>query len=248
MRFITYGTPDKPALMMIHGMATTARICYHDIARRLKERYYVILAVLDGHDPESSSDFISPEVCCIRIENYIREHLGGKLYALSGFSLGGSIAVTLLQRGNIQVQKVHLDAAFCVKLGVLSPLYTFLFVYGIQWMQSGRVIPDVIIDLVLGKGNKSVCEMLFTDVSGRTIRNCCRNIYRFELKDDLRNVNADVVYWCGANEPYPKKTALLLRHYIPSMKVVVFRGMGHGQLLHEHKGLYYRELMKFLEK
>ena len=75
MRFITCGTSDKPSLIMIHGMATTAEICYHDLALKLSEHYYVILAVLDGHDPESSEDFISPEVCCVKIEKYIREQL-----------------------------------------------------------------------------------------------------------------------------------------------------------------------------
>lgn len=33
----------------------------------------------------------------------------------------------------------------------------------------------------------------------------------------------------GKYEPYPRKTARLLRHYLPQMRVSVFRGMGHRQ-------------------
>ena len=248
MDFMTYGTPDSPPVMLIHGMATTAEICYHEIAQKLKERYYVILAVIDGHNENDDSDFISLQDSCEKIEKYVTENFGGRLYGISGFSLGGSISVMLLQRGMIKAEKVHLDAAFCVKLGLLSPVYTALFVRGIGWMQSGRQLPDIITEHVFGKGNNSVKEMLYTGVSNNTIINCCHDVYRFELTERLRGCTAEVTYWLGENEQYPRKTAALLRKYLPEMQVRMFAGMGHGQLIHEHKAYYCRELMRFLEK
>lgn len=232
--------------MLIHGMATTAEICYGRMAPRLAERYYVILAVLNGHDPNEDTVFCSLSDSCREIEKYVRDELGGKLFALSGFSLGGSIAVELLQRGNITVDKVLLDAAFCIKLGALAPFYTFLFVHGIRYMQSGRAVPGCIIDHIFGRGNNSVAEMLFTGVKSETILNCCRDVYYFELREELRKTNADVMFWFGENEPYPRKTARLLHQYLPHIKVRMFGKMGHGQLIHEHPAFYLKELMKFL--
>ncbi len=115
MHFLTLGDTSAPAVMLIHGMATTAELCYSTIAEKLSRYYYVILAKLDGHDPDSDSVFLSLNDSCRKIEQYVKRYHSGHLYALSGFSLGGSIAVQLLQRGRIQIDKVHLDAAFCQK-------------------------------------------------------------------------------------------------------------------------------------
>jgi pimeloyl-ACP methyl ester carboxylesterase len=247
MNFLTYGDSTAPAVMLIHGMATTAEICYSSIAKKLSQDYYVILAKLDGHDPDSDSVFISLDDSCRKIENYVKAHHGGHLYALSGFSLGGSIAVELLQHGKIQIEKVHLDAAFCVKFGVLKPFYTVFFTYGIRYMQSGRTIPACMTDSLFGKENRSVLEMLFRQIKSETIRNCCGDVYSFSLCDSLRNAKSEVVFWMGEHEPYPRKTARLLRQYLPQMQVRVFKGMGHGQLLHEHPYYYLRELSKYLK-
>ena len=154
----------------------------------------------------------------------------------------------LMQRGIITAEKVHLDAAFFVRLGVLTPVYTALFVGGIRWIQSGRQLPDVITEHIFGMGNNSVKEMLYTGISDRTIYNCCHDVYRFELTERLRSCTAKVTYWLGENEPYPRKTAALLREYLPDMRVRMFAGMGHGQFIHEHKAYYCRELMRFFEK
>lgn len=248
MRFLTYGNKEAPPVMLIHGMATTAEICYGGIAPRLARKYYVILAVLDGHDPCSDNVFRSLDDSCHKIEKFVTENSGGHLYALSGFSLGGSIAAELLQRGNITIDKVHLDAAFCVKLGALAPFYTFLFVHGIRYMQSGRAIPESITDSVFGKGNNSVAQMLFSDVRTETIKNCCHDVYDFDVRDELRKTNAEIMFWLGENEPYPRKSVKLLHRYLPDIKVRVFRGMGHGQLLHEHPAFYLKALTAYLSE
>ncbi|MBR5091025.1 MAG: alpha/beta hydrolase [Ruminiclostridium sp.] len=247
MRFITYGNADLPPVMMIHGMATTAEICYDRIAKKLSTRYHVILAVLDGHDDKSDSIFVSVDDSCKKIERYVSENFGGHLYAISGFSLGGSIAVELLQRGNISIEKAHLDAAFCIKLGALAPVYTFIFTEGIRYIQSGRKVPESITGHIFGKGNNSVIEMLFYDIKRDTILNGCHDVYRFELREELRDCGAETVFWFGSNEKFPRKTARLLRKYMPKMKVCVFKGMGHGQLLHEHPDYYLKRLTIFLK-
>lgn len=247
MNFLTYGDNSAPAVMLIHGMASTAEICYGSIAKKLSRNYYVILAKLDGHDSESDSVFISMEDSCRKIEHYVKQHHNGYLYALSGFSLGGSISVELLQREKIQIDKVHLDAAFCLKFGILKPFYTALFTYGIRYMQAGRTVPACITDSVFGKGNRSVQMMLLRQIKSETIRNCCGDVYSFTISDSMRNAASDVSFWLGEHELYPRKTARLLHQYLPQMRVRVFKGMGHGQLLHEHPGFYCRELLKFLK-
>ena len=57
-----------------------------------------------------------------------------------------------------------------------------------------------------------------------------------------------MLHYRGENEPYPVKSARLLKKYLPQMKVCVFKGMGHGQLLNEHTGAYAKRLISFLEE
>lgn len=48
MNFLTYGDKNKQSILFIHGMASTAFLCYEPLLEYLKN-YYVILAEVDGH-------------------------------------------------------------------------------------------------------------------------------------------------------------------------------------------------------
>lgn len=52
------------------------------------------------------------------IEKYIINSLSGNLYCLSGFSMGATMAVEIIGRGNVNVTKTHLDAAFLTKMAM----------------------------------------------------------------------------------------------------------------------------------
>jgi hypothetical protein len=56
-----------------------------------------------------------------------------------------------------------------------------------------------------------------------------------------------VVFWHGSSELYPRKSAKLLKEYLPQMQVEVFRGFGHGQFLNEHPDEYLQKLKKFMK-
>ena len=48
MNFLCFGDKSKKSILFIHGMASTAMLCYEPILKRLSD-YYVILAEVDGH-------------------------------------------------------------------------------------------------------------------------------------------------------------------------------------------------------
>ena len=48
MNFLCFGDKNKKSILFIHGMASTAMLCYEPILKRLSD-YYVILAEVDGH-------------------------------------------------------------------------------------------------------------------------------------------------------------------------------------------------------
>lgn len=50
----------------------------------------------------------------------------------------------------------------------------------------------------------------------------------------------------GSQEAYPKKSAALLKEYVPTMTERVFPKMGHCQFLHEHPEKYAALLDRYM--
>lgn len=245
MIFNTYGDVTLPTLILIHGMANTAQLCYGRIIPYLDE-YHVILCELDGHTNKETGLFISIEDCCEKIEKYVARNLEGKVYGLSGFSLGATIAVELMARKNIKIEKVILDAAFCVKMGMLTPIYTSVFCWAINKIKSGKTIPGIMIESIMGKGNYGILNTFYKNVEIQSIKNACNDVYRYEISGEISDFSGEVTFWHGSNESYPKKTVKLLKRYLPQIKVEVFEEMGHGQFLNEHPEEYAYKMKKIM--
>lgn len=245
MNFLCFRNKNDPSILFIHGMASTAMLCYEPILKQLSD-YYVILAEVDGHS-EQTDELVSLEKNCDEIEDYIIGNLSGNLYCLSGFSMGGTMAVELIGRGKINVAKTHLDAAFLTKMGWLTKPYEYAFCKGIKRLQSGKAVPKFLMDSVMGKDNNSVIEMLYGNVTANTIKSACEFAYRYNIPENIRNYKGSVLFWRGSNERYPRKGAALLKKYLPDLVDVEIKNMGHGQYLHEHSDEYASRLIEYLQ-
>lgn len=244
MNFLCFGSKNNKSILLIHGMVSTAMLCYGPILKQLSD-YYVILAEVDGHGKQTD-ELVSLKENCSEIENYIINNLSGNVYCLSGFSMGATMAVEIIGRGNIEVAKTHLDAAFLIKMGLLCKPYEYIFCKAIKRMQNGKAIPKFVMDAVMGKDNNSVAEMLYPDITSGTIKNACEFIYKYSIPETIRNFKGTVLFWRGSNERYPRKSAALLKKYLPDVMDVEIEGMGHGQYLHEHSDEYARKLVEYL--
>ena len=237
MRFREIGQMDQPALVFIHGLSATAESCYGTVAPHLEKDWRMILCELDGHYPDSPV-FSGIEKTCVEIEAYVNQHLNGTIYGLIGLSLGGTIAVSLLGRGNITVKRTLLDAAFCIDMGIMRGFYTWVFPLGVARMRDGKYVPGFLIDILMGKGNRSVIEMLYPGIQKETCRNACREVYAYRIPAELKDTDSAVEFWRGSDEKYPQKSAALLKNLLPEMTERVFPSMGHCQFLHEHPDEY----------
>lgn len=247
MNFKTYGNRDKKSLVLIHGLASTADLCFKPLLPYLQD-YFVIFCQLDGHCPDQPGDLLSIEKTIDSIEDYILNDLGGSIYGLCGFSMGGTIAVDLMARGRISVEKVLLDAAITTELGWLAWPYTWAFILGSRRIKNKKPLPKCLLDRVMGKDNLGVVEMMYLQTSKKTIQNACKYIYHYKIPEKLRNFSKPVLFWRGSQEPIPKKSERELKAYLPQMKTEVFQGLGHGQFLHDHPQAYGERLKAFLEE
>ena len=246
MRFLTHGDSSNRSLLLIHGMANTSDL-FDPLLPYLKN-FYVIVCELDGHSASEPGDFISVSDSAEKIEKYVQENLNGKLYGLLGFSLGGTIATELISREKIEVERTILDAAFTIKMGIMTYPFKFLFQGSIWCIRKNIYIPKMLVESIMGKGNNGIVDTLYKGVSIKSIGNAAISCYTYTIKEGLRNYQNPVAFWYGENEPYPKKSAKLLKKYLPQMQKRVFRNMGHGQALHEHPSAYAKRLTAFMEQ
>ena len=234
-----------PTLLFIPGLSATAESCYGKVGRYLQDQWHVVLCELDGHYAGSPA-FTSIDAECEQIEAYVWENHGGKIHGMIGLSLGGTMAVSILSRGNIQIERTVLDAAFCVDMGMLRGLYGRFFPKGVASVRDGKHVPGFLIDLFMGKGNRSMVEMIYPGITVETCRNACRDVYSYRISDQLRGTSSKVEFWRGSQEVYPKKGAALLKTCLPAMTERVFPRMGHCQFLHEHPKEYAALLDQYM--
>lgn len=247
MHFIQMGSDTHPTILLIHGLSATAESCYGEVGRLLQKDWHILLCELDGHYAGSPA-FSGIDDECRQIETFIRENKEGQIRGIVGLSLGGTIAVSLLGRGGIQAERCILDAAFCVDMGLLRGFYTCLFPLGVARIRDGRYVPGFVIDRLMGKGNRSVMQMLYPDITAATCRSACREIYAYHIPESLNRTDYAVEFWRGSNEYYPKKSAELLRAYLPDMTERVFPNMGHCQFLHEQPNSYAELVDAFMRE
>ena len=246
MKFISYGNRNNKSILFIHGLASTADQCFKPLLPYLQD-YFVIFCELDGHYGSNPKDLTSMEETIDSIENYILNEMGGSVYGLCGFSMGATIAVELIGRGNISALRVLLDGAITADLGLMARPFTCAFIIGTSRIKNKKPLPEFLLDKLMGKDNLSVIEMMYPQISKNTIKNVCKFIYHYEVPKNLTNFSNPVLFWRGSEEPIPGKSEKILREYLPQMETEVFEGIGHGQFLHEHPQEYAEKLKIFLE-
>ena len=94
MNIIEYAKENQQTIMLLHG-GGLSWWNYKEVAELLKDRYHVILPILDGH-AGSSRNFTSIEDNAEALLQYIDEHWGGHIFLIGGLSLGGQILVEML--------------------------------------------------------------------------------------------------------------------------------------------------------
>jgi len=96
MKFVEFGTDNTEVVLLLHG-GGLSWWNYRYAAGLLRDRFRVILPVLDGH-ADSEYDFTSIEKCAAHVIELIDQKFGGKIMLLGGLSLGAQVAVEILAR------------------------------------------------------------------------------------------------------------------------------------------------------
>ncbi|MFD3156877.1 alpha/beta fold hydrolase [Haloimpatiens sp. FM7330] len=238
MKFHEFGDPENQHIMLIHG-GGNAWWNYLRQARKLSEKYHVILPTLDGHGEEFATDYISTEDTADKLLSYIQKNCNGKLFALCGVSLGGQIVIELLSRKADLVQKAIIDGSVCypvpnVKrfcIANVKLFRSFLFskkACKFELAAMSKMLPQKMLY------PKEIQELYLQDLPRlrkETLYAMYRTYMNYSIKDSLRECQADVMYWYGEKEmKCVKKSAKLFQSYVKNCKIYEAKDYGHGYL------------------
>lgn len=239
MQFHEFGEPTHPHILLIHG-GGNSWWNYLRQARVLAEDYHVILPTLDGHGEEWEKEYISTEDSADKILAYIDEHCGGHLFALSGISLGAQIVTEILSRRKDIAKKAIIESGLCFPCPFMAwycKLTVKLFgkiIFGekaCKWQID--MMPKLVPEKMLYP--EEIKNYYITDMPKTPLKTLITiyNTYmsNYQLKDSLRETQADVMYWYGGKEMKAiKRSALMFKEYVPSCQIYEAKGYNHGYL------------------
>lgn len=250
MKFYEFGDKSLPSIMLIHGAGWSYWLYLRE-ARLLQDRYHVILPVIDGHGEEAAIPYTSTEKIAEKILEYIDNNCSGKLFAISGVSLGGQIAVEVLTRRKDIAQKAIIESAVCFPQPFMLKYSRFLYkVFG-KLMFSEKVnkwslkmlpkrlqLPEEITSLYLRD---------ITQMSVRNIVQILDTYLLYNLKESLKESQADMLFWYGSKEPKCiMKSSELFRSYVGSCKVIELKGYIHAEISTYHPQEWVEKAEDFL--
>ena len=245
MDFKTFGMPDKPPLMMIHGLGMTWE-CFKEIIPLLEEDYYLILPVLDGHNPQNRSNFQSVSDAAEKIETFIDNNFQGHLANLLGFSLGGTIAIEMLARQKVRIDQVILDGPCLETMGILKRAYASMWIFQLNRFVKGKDISGFLKKFNGSQDVRNYYLSLYFHLSPKTIQNTCKEAYCYRIPAAIADVSSRMVYWHGDRDANGTGSAKAMKALLPALRIRIFGGIGHGDLLMRFPQRYSAQIRNFL--
>ena len=247
MIVIEFGKQHRDTMVLIHG-GGLSWWNYREVAKRLAERYHVVLPVLDGH-ADSDASFTTIEDNAARLISYIDAHFGGQVLLLGGLSLGGQIAVEMLSQRKDICRYALIESALVkpskLTAAMIGP--TFGMSYGLvkqRWfakLQAAYLgIPKPLFDDYF----RDTCAIGKADIIAFLKANSL-----YTIKPELSETTAKTKIVAGAKEQKSiRDSAKLLRDAIPEIRMEILPGLRHGDLSINHPHRYVRMLTEWIRR
>ena len=245
MTVIEFGKQHHDTMVLLHG-GGLSWWNYREVAKRLAERYHVVLPVLDGH-ADSDAPFTTIEDNAARLISCIDTHFGGQVMLLGGLSLGGQIAVEMLSQRKDICRYALLESTLVkpskLTAAMIGP--AFGMSYGLvrqKWFAKLQAdylgIPKPLFDDYF----RDTCAISRADMIAFLKANSL-----YTIKPSLSETTAKTKIVAGAKEPKSiRDSAKLLREAIPGSRMEILPGLRHGDLSINHPDRYV-QMLKDLE-
>ena len=244
MKTVEFGKQHNDVIMLLHG-GGLSWWNYKAEAELLKDRYHVVLPILDGH-AGSDNDFISIEKNASRLISFIDKEFGGSVLLIGG-SLGAQILVEMLTQQNTICQNAVIESASVIPSKMTNALIKPMFSlsYGLVKMKSFSQMQFDYLRI-----RKDLFEDYYQDTSQISKENMIAFLEAntsYEIKPGLQNAYAKIHVLVGEKEQ--KKmicSAERLHKALPGSVLEIKKGLYHGEYSINHPEEYTKELLDMI--
>lgn len=246
MKIVEYGEQNRDVIMLLHG-GGLSWWNYRTEAEILKDRYHVVLPILDGH-AGSDDDFISIEKNASRMISFIDKQYGGTVLLIGGLSLGAQVLLEML------TQRSHICQYAVIESASVIPS---------KWIK-GLILPTVSQSYRLIRKKwfakmqfhyLHIHEALFEDYYRDTAKISKNNMIAFleanisyEMKSGLQTACSRVRVVIGEKEqPRMLRSAEQLYKGMPGSCLEIKGKLHHGEYSINYPDMYIKELLDFVQ-
>ena len=230
-----YGIKNKETIILLHG-GGLSWWNYIDEIELLKNDYRLIIPILDGHFG-SDKNFISIEDNAREIINFIDNNFDGKVKLICGLSLGGQIALEVI------------ESALAYQVKNISKLVEFFI------NMTYKLISKKIFSKLQFKSlriRKDLFEVYYNDTSKITKENLISFIkasLNYNIKESLRNCKVKALILVGSKEKQIiKKSANKIKSMIKLSELEILEGYYHGDISVNYPKEYVNKINKLLRR
>lgn len=248
MLFRETGSPDLPTIVLFHG-GGLSDWSWRRVAERLKPDYHVVTPVIDGHGEDGDEEFTSIEDCAAKALRYITQQHDGKVFAIGGLSLGAQLVAEMLtQKGDVARHAIIESALVCPIRGIAAltaPMYQCC--YGLIKKRWFSKLQARALRVPAG-----MFEAYYQDslrMSRQSLINMTVSNGTYRLRAPIARTSAKTLVIAGGREiGVMKKSAGLLHAAIPQSRLLIARGMAHGQLSLDCPDAYVGQLKELFSQ
>jgi pimeloyl-ACP methyl ester carboxylesterase len=248
MLFKETGNKESPTIILLHGggLSWWSLKC---IAEILQSDYHVVTPIIDGHGENGEETFISIEDSAKKLLDYIDSQCQGKVFALSGLSIGAQIVteVISLREDIAQYTIIESSLVYPIKGTTALTVPTYKLCYGLvrkKWfakMQAKTLFVP-----------QNMFEQYYTDslkISKESLINITLSNGNYQLRNEIVKTKSKVLIIVGEKElGIMKKSAKYLHEKIANSQLYVIPQMGHGEISLVHPIEYVNIVKTFFTK
>lgn len=245
MKTIEFGKQNNDVIMLLHG-GGLSWWNYKAEAKLLKNRYHVVLPILDGH-AGSNNDFISIEKNASRLISFIDKEFGGSVLLIGGLSLGAQILVEMLTQRNSICQNTVIESASVIPSKLTKALIKPMFSLSYGLVKK-KCFAQMQFDYL------HIRKDLFKDYYRDTSQISKENMIAFleantsyEVKPNLQDVHANIHILVGEKEQKKMiRSAEQLHKALPGSVFEIKKDLYHGEYSINYLEEYTKELLDMI--
>ncbi|MEW9093794.1 MAG: alpha/beta hydrolase [Clostridiaceae bacterium] len=244
MKFKEFGNSKLPTIIFLHG-GGLSWWSLEKIIDNLKHDYHIVTPIIDGHGEDCENNFVSIEDSANKLISFIDINFNGRVFAISGLSIGGQILIEVLSKRDSIAKFAVIESALIYPIkgvNLMIPIYKIF--YGLikkKWFSKLQAKTLFVPSNMFDQYYKESSNMTKESLINITIDNG-----NYRLKNTIKNTSAKVLIIVGEKElKIMKKSAKTINNTILNSQLYVAPKMGHGELSLYNSEKYVETIKNF---